>query len=113
MPRLIRSLQAWGRPEFEDVLKQEIVALGAEGLPLQQGLSAGSMALAEDLGVMILAITQTTEALTVRAGLFYTSIIAGCACADDPTPTDVLTEYCEVVLAIDRDSGQTRIRLDG
>ena len=42
MTRLTNALNAWGAPDFESVLKKEIEQLGAEHLPLQQGLSTGS-----------------------------------------------------------------------
>ncbi|MCK7579693.1 MAG: hypothetical protein MZV65_31015 [Chromatiales bacterium] len=43
--RLIKSLNAWGMPEFDDVLKRELEQLDPDALPLQQGLSRGSYAL--------------------------------------------------------------------
>jgi hypothetical protein len=104
----MRSLKAWGTCDFEGQLKEEIIALGPEVLPLQQGLTTGSIALTDKLGVMILNVTEAPDSLRVRAGLFYTSIIAGCACADDPTPVDEHAEYCEVELEIDRHTGELR-----
>ncbi|MEZ5541890.1 MAG: hypothetical protein R3F42_07590 [Pseudomonadota bacterium] len=46
-----------------------------------------------------------------RAGLFYTGIIAGCSCADDPTPVEEQAEYCVVDITIDRLTGAATIRL--
>jgi len=40
--------------------------------------------------------------LVVRAGIFFGSWLTGCQCADDPTPVDVLPEYGEVTVNIDR-----------
>ena len=111
MPILTRSIQAWGTPAFESTLKAEIAQLGAEALPLQQGLSAGSVGLDDNVSAIILGVSESPSAVHVRAGLFYTSIIAGCACADDPTPENEYTEYCELELEIDRVSGETQVRL--
>ena len=111
MPRLTRSIHAWGTPGFESTLKAEIAQLGADDLPLQQGLSLGSVGLDDNVSVMILGVSESPGAVHVRAGLFYTSIIAGCACADDPTPENEYTEYCELELEIDRVSGETQVRL--
>jgi hypothetical protein len=111
MLRLNRSLAACGTPALRDTLRQEIEALGAGDLPLQQGLSAGSYALDRDLRVMILAVAEEPTAIRVRAGIFFTSIIAGCSCADDPTPIDEQSEYCEVRLDIDRATGETSVGL--
>ncbi len=110
---LTRSLSAWGSGAFEATLKEEIVQLGADFLPLQQGLSSGSTSLDANLEVMILRVTEWPDRLWVRAGIFYSSIISGCSCADDPTPVDENREYCEVDLEIDRESGEARAALAG
>ena len=43
---------------------------------------------------MLLSASEDAGLLRVKAGIFYTGIIAGCSCADDPTPIDELNEYC-------------------
>jgi hypothetical protein len=111
MPRLTRSIEAWGTPGFESTLKAEIAQLGADVLPLQEGLSFGSVGLDDSVSAMILDVSESAATLHVRTGIFYTSIIAGCACADDPTPENEYTEYCELELEIDRVSGETQVRL--
>jgi len=108
---LTKSLNAWGTPGFRDVLKREIEGLGARDLPLQQGLSTGSYALDHGLRAMILAAYEGPTAIRVRAGIFYSGIIAGCSCADDPTPVDEHNEYCEVQIDIDRATGETTVAL--
>ena len=40
---------------------------------------------------------------------FDTSLIAGCSCADDPTPVEPQPEYCEVELQIEKATGLTAI----
>jgi len=104
------SLAARHDAGLREVLKQELQSL-AERLPLQQGLSQGSAAISDDVQVMILAVEDDEAGLVVRFGVFYSAVIAGCSCADDPTPLDVVNEYCEFVLVVDRDSGHTGLRL--
>jgi hypothetical protein len=111
MIRLTKSLNAWGTPDFRDILKKEIEQLGAEQLPLQQGLSAGSYALDNKPSVMIISVSEGEDFFRARAGIFYTSIIAGCSCADDPTPVSELNEYCEVQLDIDKATGIADVAL--
>jgi hypothetical protein len=111
MPRLTRSLAAWNTPAFDTVLKEEIAQLDVDSLPLQQGLSSGSTSLDSSLGVMILRVHEAAHAIQVRAGIFYSSVLSGCSCADDPSPIEENTEYCEVELDIDRETGETRISL--
>ena len=110
---LSRSLCAWGSGAFEATLKEEIAQLGADVLPLQQGLSSGSTSLDANLEVMVLRVTEESDRLRVRAGIFYSSIVSGCSCADDPTPVDENREYCEVELEIDRETGEARAALAG
>lgn len=109
--RLRAALQAWGTPAFRDALKAEIARLGPADLPLQQGLSGSSYATDTPPEAVILGVTDAGNRLRVKAGLFYAGIIAGCSCADDPTPVDEQTEYCEVLLEIDKGSGEATVTL--
>ena len=114
MGRMIRfeqTLAAWGAPAFEPVLKEELERLTLDELPLQQGMVAGSHALKTGIQAMILSASETEEHIVARAGIFYRSIIAGCSCADDPTPIDECNEYCEVELKIDKATAETTIAL--
>ena len=111
MIHLTQSLSAWGSPAFDSILKQEIVRLGAGQLPLQQGLTTSSHALDDTLEVMLISVTEESDFLRVKAGLFYSGIIAGCNCADDPTPVDVNTEYCVVRIDIDRVTAEAAVTL--
>ncbi len=99
--RLPRSQAAWGTPEFEATLKAELEEVAAECLPLQQGLSYSSYV--GDSPFRVVPISTEAEAGVVRAtvGIIYTGIIAGCSCADDPTPQDEQTEYCRLRVEID------------
>ena len=98
MIRLTKSLNAWGTPDFEDILKAEIEQLGAEQLPLQQGLSTSSYALDDKLNVRIISVSEEASFIRAKVGIFYSGITPGCSCADDPTPVEEQVEYC-VVLA--------------
>jgi len=111
MMRLINSLNAWGKPDFEAALKQEIAQLGVDQLPLQQGMSAGNYVPAQAIMATILNVAEQENVIRVKAGIFFNSIIAGCSCADDPTPIDKMAEYCEVQLDIDKETAATTIAL--
>ena len=105
------SLQAWNTPAFNDVLLKEICSLDAATLPLQQGLSSSSYATADKLSAMILNIDNDDCEIIVKAGLFYTGVIAGCSCADDPTPVEENNEYCEVLFRINKRTAETNVSL--
>lgn len=108
---LRKALAAWGSPEFESTLKQEIAQLDMAQLPLQQGLSAGGHVIEDGLEVMIIRVSQSENLISAKAGIFYRSVIAGCSCADDPTPVDENSEYCEVVVEIDKGTGEATVSL--
>jgi hypothetical protein len=101
MLRLPASLAAWGSPDFAAALKRELAGVGAQ-LPLQQGLSATGYALDARIEVMLLGTEETPEEIVAKVGVFYAGIVAGCNCADDPTPVEAQPEYCELRVAIDR-----------
>lgn len=111
MIRLTKTLNAWGTPAFGDILKDEIAQLGSEQLPLQQGLSTSSYALDNKLNARIISVSEEANVIRVKVGIFYTGIIAGCSCADDPTPINENNEYCEVRLDINKITAETAITL--
>lgn len=111
MIRLTKSLNAWGTPDFEDILKGEIEQMDAEQLPLQQGLSTSSYALDDKLNVRIISVSEEASFIRAKVGIFYTGIIAGCSCADDPTPVEEQNEYCVVQLDIDKTTAETTVVL--
>jgi hypothetical protein len=108
---LTNALKAWGSPGFESALKEEIQALDAAALPLQQGLAQSSHVGNEAFSPVIISIQEALDRILVKTGIFYSGIIAGSCCADDPTPVCEQTEYCELLLEIDKASGDTRITL--
>lgn len=103
--------QGWGGAGFDETFRTEVERLRHEELPLQQGLSLSSCVSDEPFRVMVIHSEADAQTLQVRAGVFYSGIIAGCSCADDPTPTDVQAEYCQLRFEIDRHSGETRVVL--
>ena len=106
-----KSLDAWPTPEFKDVLQQEIAQLDSDLLPLQQGLSISSHVTDRPVQAMILDLSEDTNLIRVKAGIFYTGIIAGCSCADDPTPIAEQNEYCVLQFCIDKQSAETTVTL--
>ena len=111
MIRLTKTLNAWGTPDFKDILKKEIEQMGADQLPLQQGLSTGSYAIDSKLNAMIIGVSEGADFIYVKAGIFYSGVIAGCSCADDPTPVNEESEYCVVRLDINKSTAETTATL--
>lgn len=109
--RLGKALNAWGTGDFDAILKKEIEELNAEELPLQQGLSTSSYALGDRIEAMVIGAHEQHGFIRARVGIFYSGIIAGCSCADDPTPVEPQPEYCEVQVDIDRTTAEATIVL--
>lgn len=108
MIQLPASLHAWGDDDFPQALKRELEALDAATLPLQQRLTSGSAVLDTPIQVMPLGATEEDGRIRARVGVFFASVIAGCNCADDPTPVEPQNEYCELWVVIDRETAEAR-----
>jgi len=111
MIQLKNSLQAFNSADFTRIFTHEVLQLAVDQLPLQQGLQFGSHAINDNIQIMVNSIREQQDELIITTGIFYSSIIAGCNCADDPTPVDLNNEYCEVEFSIQRNNAETRIRL--
>ena len=111
MFNLPESLNAWHSEAFNQTLKNEICALNPDLLPLQEGLQHSSYAIADNLSVMVLSTAEDDDNLKIKIGLFYSGVIAGCNCADDPTPVDEITEYCDAWVSINKQTAEATICL--
>lgn len=105
------SVAAWGSEHFSASLKSELEKVDAKTLPLQQALSHGSSVSDSPIEVMVIGYSNSAERITAKVGIFYHGVIAGCNCADDPTPIDETTEYCVLLLDINSHTAATRITL--
>jgi hypothetical protein len=111
MIRLTKTINAWGTPGFEDTLKGEVEQLDADQLPLQQALSTSSHVTDSQRTVTIIRASDDEDLIHIKAGIFYSGIIAGCSCADDPTPIDEQNEYCVVQIEINKQTAEATITL--
>ena len=108
---LNEALAAWGSPDFFAVLKRSIERLDPANLPLQAGLSTGSVAIADGLSAMVIGAWDDGAFVHAKIGVFYQGIVAGCSCADDPTPVEQQPEYCVVQVDIDRRTAEAAVAL--
>lgn len=111
MIRLPETLGALASPELRAVAKREIERLDPAALPLQQGLARSSHVTDRPIQAVILGVHEEPQRVRVKAGIFYSGIIAGCSCADDPTPIDEITEYCVVEFDVDRATADAAVAL--
>jgi hypothetical protein len=109
--RFAEALRAWRTPNFNATLVREIERLDADLLPLQQALTRSSYVAPRRPSAMILGIAEESDRIQATVGIFFAGIIAGCSCADDPTPVDEIDEYCEVRFDIDKHTAAVTVTL--
>lgn len=111
MIRLTKALSAWGTPAFSDLLICELERLPHQSLPLQQALAHSSHVSSEPFKVMLIDTREEPDAIAVKAGILYSGITAGCSCADDPTPVEPQTEFCNLLIRIRKRDGEITLSL--
>lgn len=107
---LPKSLAAEGSSDFSPALKHELEAQAAR-LPLQQALAGSSTVSSERIEVMVIRHEADADRIRAKVGVFFSGIVAGCSCADDPTPVEARNEYCELLVDIDRRTAAADVRI--
>jgi len=111
MFNLEASLKAWNSTSFTPTFKREVGALAHKHLPLQKGLSLSSYVSNQPITAIVNNTSETRTHINIKTHIFYTGIIAGCSCADDPTPLDTQNECCELIFCIDKQTAETHVNL--
>lgn len=106
-----KTLGVWNTPLLGSIFKQEVAEMDPGVLPLQQGLTISSQVSDWPVQAMILDLSEDARAIRIKAGIFYRGIVAGCNCADDPTPIAEHNEYCVVQFCIDKHSAEATVTL--
>lgn len=111
MIHLPKTISSWQTPSFSDTLKQELAQLDVNTLPLQAALSHTNFASSDNMKVLILSITDDETNIQAKVGIFFTGIMYGCQCDDDPTPANEQTEYCELMFHINKNTANSTVSL--
>jgi hypothetical protein len=111
MPNFIKTLKTWNTSDFNDTLKNEIAQMDINQLPLQQALTQSSHVSDSGFSFVILNTSEEEKNIIAKAGIFFSGVVAGSCCADDPTPADEVSEYCEVEFCINKDTGEVYLLL--
>lgn len=111
MIRLTRTLDAWGKPDFDAVFKQDIEQLDPTELPLQHAvLNDGKHVSAVIIGA---ADDRDRDLIQAKAGVFYPAMLGFGNCEDETGPADEQNEYCELRFDIDKKTAETAVTLIG
>ena len=108
MPKFIDAVRDWPTDAFALSLKRELMALGNGVLPLEKGVAYGGVVDDNNIAVSILRSTDAGSAIVVRVGVFFTEVIAGCNCDEDPLS---IPAYCELHINIDKLSAEADMTL--
>jgi len=93
------ALRDWGTARFATSLQQAIEALGSDCLPLAAGTREGGHVTDEGLAVSVIEAADRGACIAVRIGVFFTEVVGGCSCGDDPY---TLPGYCQLQVTIDK-----------
>lgn len=103
--------KAWGTDQFREVLALELTQLPAGQLPLQQALAHSSRVSDEPITILVHGVEDDGPQLQARVGILFTGMVTDCSCAGDPSPDQQVNEQCELLVQIDKITGETLIRL--
>ncbi|MBE9516480.1 MAG: glucosamine--fructose-6-phosphate aminotransferase [Proteobacteria bacterium] len=107
MEKLAKSLRDWNTSAFSQTLKAEVEALKAGVLPLHHAVTQGGNVDDSNISVTVLYAKESEADIEVRAGIFFTEVVGGCSCGDDPFSVNA---YCEMTLKIDKSTAETAFK---
>ncbi|KRT60240.1 glucosamine--fructose-6-phosphate aminotransferase [endosymbiont of Ridgeia piscesae] len=108
MVTLPNALQAWGSERFSQILKSELESLSSGSLPLEKGISQGGLVDDSNISVTVLNFSEVEDAIRVMLGVFFTEIVGGCSCGDDPLEAN---GYCELRLEINKSTAEAGFKV--
>ncbi len=108
MIRFPNALRDWHSDTFRNSLKSEIENLRAGSLPLLYGVSHGGVPDESDISATVLRVTDDGRVIQTHVGIFFTEILAGCSCGDEPMS---MQGYCEMQISIDKATAEAEINL--
>jgi hypothetical protein len=100
--RLPIGIAAAGSARFEQSLSAALRALPPGTLPLQAGCSQGGMVDDSNIAATVLGVERQTDPVLARVGVFFTEVVGGCNCNEDPVEVNA---YCLLEVRIDCATG--------
>ena len=102
IPRLRECIKLEDARDFKHCLVSAIKALPPGSLPLQACCEQGGIADDRRISVSLLDMQRDHERISARVGVFFTEVIGGCNCHDDPLEAN---RYCVLKVLITRPHG--------
>jgi hypothetical protein len=105
-PKFPKSLRAWQTDAFDRTLKGEVEDMNGQTLPLSAGTSQGGFVDDHRITATVLTVTDDECSIVADVGVFFTEIVAGCSCGDEP---DSINAYCRMQIRIDKTTAEAEI----
>ena len=104
------SVRNWNSADFSSSFKREIQGLPSGTLPLQSRGMQNGLVDDSDLSLILLQTTETGDMYKIRTGVFFSEVIGGCSCGDEPVAENA---YCELWVRIHKTTAEASIFLAG
>jgi len=86
---------------FAQTLQKEIRGLKSGSLPLHKATSQGGHVNDSNISVTVLAAKDLGNTISIKAGVFFSEVVAGCNCGEEPMEHSA---YCEMQITIDKNT---------
>lgn len=103
MTKLKNALSNWGKDSFSQALKDELQNLAPGVLPLHKVTTQGGIVDDSDISVSVINVVETAENIQSKVGVFFTEIVGGCSCGDEPLAANA---YGELLVTINRQNAE-------
>lgn len=100
--RLPQCIDISDPKRFEQRLSSTLHTLPSGTLPLQAGCEQGGVVDDRDISATVLGVVTSADKIVARVGIFFTEVVGGCNCNDDPLEVNA---YCVLEVSIDRETG--------
>ena len=94
-----QSIQNFQSDIFKHDFKYFIENISPGILPLFKCTSQGGIVDESNISASVLSITESFDTINVKTAIFFTEIVGGCNCADDPVSVNA---YGELVIGINK-----------
>ena len=91
---------------LKKILKKELESLPAGVLPLENGLTQGGYVDDNNITATVLNVSEQQSVINARVGVFFTEIVGGCNCNDDPFE---INAYCEIIISIHKSTSEADV----
>jgi len=106
---LTESLKHWNTASFKDTFKSELLSLYTTALPLHLATNQGGHVNYSRIGLTILSTSEDENLVNVKTGIFFTEIVGGCNCDDDPIEANT---YCVLLIAINKTTADCHFSIE-